>query len=402
MELAGKKILLGITGGIAAYKTPLLVRELMRRGADVRVVMTESGGKFAAATTLEVLSRHPVHSDMFARDEEFPVLHVGLAGWADLVLVAPATANSIARMAHGLADDLLAAVMLGTSAQVLVAPSMEEHMLDHPATQANIETLRERGCAIIAPEEGELASGASGRGRLPEPEAIVERVVQKLVCGRDLEGLKLLVTAGPTLEDIDPVRFIGNRSSGKMGYAVAQRARERGGQVWLIAGPTQLSAPAGVELRRVRSTLELKQEADALFDGMDGAIMAAAPADYRPRQVATEKIKRSGSPLTIELVENPDVAAGLGARRREGQLLVLFALETEEGIEQAREKLARKKGDLVVLNSLRDEGAGFEVDSNVVTLIDAQGKVERLPKMSKLEVADRILDWLGERRAGRA
>ena len=402
MELAGKRILLGVTGGIAAYKTPLLVRELIRRGADVRVVMTESGGKFVAAATLEVLSRHPVHSDMFARDEEFPVLHLGLAGWPDLVLVAPATANSIARMALGLADDLLAAVMLSTTAPVLVAPSMEEHMLDHAATQANIETLRRRGCAIIAPEEGELASGASGRGRLPEPEVIAERAVQELVCGRDLEGLKLLVTAGPTLEDIDPVRFIGNRSSGKMGYAVAQRARKRGAQVWLISGPTQLSVPVGVELLRVRSTLELQRQADALFAEMDGAIMAAAPADYRPREVATEKIKRSGSSLHIELVENPDVAAGLGARKREEQLLVLFALETEEGLDQAREKLARKKGDLVVLNSLRDAGAGFEVDSNVVTLIDTQGKVEKLPKMSKIEVADRILDWLGEQRRGRA
>ena len=368
----------------------------------MRVVMTESGGKFVAAATLEVLSRHPVHSDMFARDEEFPVLHLGLAGWPDLVLVAPATANSIARMALGLADDLLAAVMLSTTAPVLVAPSMEEHMLDHAATQANIETLRRRGCAIIAPEEGELASGASGRGRLPEPEVIAERAVQELVCGRDLEGLKLLVTAGPTLEDIDPVRFIGNRSSGKMGYAVAQRARKRGAQVWLISGPTQLSVPVGVELLRVRSTLELQRQADALFAEMDGAIMAAAPADYRPREVATEKIKRSGSSLHIELVENPDVAAGLGARKREEQLLVLFALETEEGLDQAREKLARKKGDLVVLNSLRDAGAGFEVDSNVVTLIDTQGKVEKLSKMSKIEVADRILDWLGEQRRGLA
>jgi phosphopantothenoylcysteine decarboxylase / phosphopantothenate---cysteine ligase len=397
VKLEGKKVLLGITGGIAAYKAPLILRELVKLGADVRVVMTECAHRFVAESPLEVLSRHPVHSNMFARDEEFPVLHIGLAAWADLVLIAPATANFAAKMAGGLADDLLSALLLSTRARLVVAPSMEEHMLDHPATQNNLHLLRERGCALLDPGAGELASGASGRGRLPEPEEIVDAVVSLLAEGGDLEGLTLLVTAGPTVEDVDPVRYIGNRSSGKMGYALAQRGLARGAQVRLVSGPTQLQPPAGAEVRWVRSTLEMQREAEALFDGTDAAIMAAAPADYRPKQVITEKIKRDGGELSIELVENPDIAAGLGARKQEGQQLVVFALESENGLEHARGKLARKRGDLVVLNNVGEEGAGFEVDTNVVTLIDAEGQVEKLPKMSKAEVADRILDWVAAR-----
>jgi len=401
MGTQGKKILIGITGGIAAYKAPLILRELVRLGADVRVVMTASAHKFAAAPTLEVLSRHPVHTDMFARDAEFPVLHVGLAGWADLVLIAPATANSIAKMAHGLADDLLSCLLLSTAAPVVVAPSMEEHMLDHAATQANMRTLRERGCLFIEPEAGELASGAPGRGRLPEPQAIAARIVEIFDAEGDLEGLKLLVTAGPTVEDIDPVRFIGNRSSGKMGYALAQRARARGARVWLVSGPTHLPEPTGVDVRGVRSALEMQAVVEGLFDEADAAILAAAVADYRVKEAAAEKIKRGRGGRTLELVETPDIAAGLG-QRKQGQILVVFAMETEEGVELAKEKLARKRGDLVALNNLGEEGAGFGVDTNVVTLIDAQGQSQKLPRMSKLEVADRILDWVGSRCRERA
>jgi len=397
VKLDGKKILLGVTGGIAAYKAPLILRELVKLGADVRVVMTECAQKFAAPSPLEVLSRHPVHTDMFARDAEFPVLHIGLAGWADLVLIAPATANFAAKMAGGLADDLLSALLLSTRARLVVAPSMEEHMLDHPATQENLRKLRERGAVLLEPGAGELASGASGRGRLPEPEEIVEAVVSLLVGDRDLQGLTLMVTAGPTVEDVDPVRYIGNRSSGKMGYALARRGVERGAKVCLISGPTHLQPPDGAEVRWVRSTLEMQREAEELFDGVDAAIMAAAPADYRAREVAAMKIKRDGGELTIQLVENPDIAAGLGARKREGQQLVVFALESENGLEHARGKLERKRGDLVVLNHVGEEGAGFEVDTNVVTLIDTKGQVEKLPRMSKVEVADRILDWVGAR-----
>jgi phosphopantothenoylcysteine decarboxylase/phosphopantothenate--cysteine ligase len=401
VSLQGKKILLGITGGIAAYKAPLILRELTGMGADVRVVMTASARRFAAPLTLEVLAGHPVHADLFARDPEFPVLHVGLAAWADLVLVAPATADFMAKMACGLADDLLSSLLLSSPAKVVVAPSMEEHMLDHPATRANVRVLQERGCVLIEPEAGALASGASGRGRLPEPEAIVRCVVRELAAVKDLEGLALLVTAGPTVEDIDPVRFIGNRSSGKMGFALARRGVERGAQVWLVAGPTSLSPPAGAELRAVRSTLEMQEAVEALFDRADAAIMAAAPADYRAREVAAEKISRSGG-LTLELVETPDIAAGLGRRKRQGQVLVVFALESGTGLARAREKLARKRADLAVLNSLREAGAGFEVDTNVVTLIEAQGSTEKLPRMTKLEVADRILDWVGARCRARA
>ena len=395
--LKGKRILLGLSGGIAAYKAPLILRELVKLGADVRVVLTESGQRFAAESPLEVLSRHRVHADLFGRDEEFPVLHVGLAAWADLVLVAPATADFIAKMACGLADDLLSCLLLSTAAHIAVAPSMEEHMLDHPATQANLGVLRERGCLVIEPDAGELASGAEGRGRLPEPGAIVEQVARMLAGEQDLVGVKLLVTAGPTVEDIDPVRYIGNRSSGKMGYALARRALARGARVWLVSGPTQLTPPPGAELRWVRSTREMQQEAEAVFGEMDAAVMAAAPSDFRAREVAAEKIKTGHGGLTLELVENPDIAAGLGARKRVGQVLVVFALESEAGLERAREKLARKQGDMVVLNNLREEGAGFEVDTNVVTLIDVRGEAEKLPKMSKDEVADRILDWVGAR-----
>jgi phosphopantothenoylcysteine decarboxylase/phosphopantothenate--cysteine ligase len=395
MSLIQRKILLGVTGGIAAYKTPELVRQLMARGADVRVVMTRSGHEFVATKTLEVLSRHPVYADLFDRDREFPVLHVGLAAWAELVLVAPATAHFLGRVASGLADDLLTSLILSVATPVFLSPSMEENMLMSQAVQANLQVLAERGFHLVEPEDGPLASGASGRGRMPEPEVLAE-VVEAHFSG-DLNGLKLLVTAGPTVEDIDPVRFISNRSSGKMGYALAQRAAERGADVWLVSGPTDLPTPAGVELRSVRSTLDMQREVDELFDGVDGAILAAAPADYRSKVVADQKIKRSGGDLLVELVENPDIAAGLG-RRKEGRVLVVFAMETEKGLERAREKLVRKGGDLIVLNMLNDEGAGFGVDTNRVTFIDAEECEEALPLLSKLAVADRILDWVRERR----
>ncbi|MEW6753582.1 MAG: bifunctional phosphopantothenoylcysteine decarboxylase/phosphopantothenate--cysteine ligase CoaBC [Candidatus Latescibacterota bacterium] len=395
MTLEGKRILLGLSGGVAAYKAPLILRELAKLGADVRVVMTHNAHQFVTATTLEVLSRHRVHTEMFARDEEFPVLHVGLGGWPDLVLLAPATANLMAKMAHGIADDLLTSLLLSTRARIVVAPSMEEHMLDHPATQASARLLAERGCVLLEPDEGELASGASGRGRLPEPAAIVRKLVDLLVRGGDLEGLTLLVTAGPTVEDLDPVRFLSNRSSGKMGYALAQAARERGARVFLVSGPTHLPPPAGVEVRRVRATLQMQRECEALFGQVDAAIMAAAPVDFRPREPATEKIRRAADGLRLELVSTPDIAAGLGARK-ERQVLVVFALESQADPEPARDKLARKNGDLVVLNSLEDAGAGFEVDTNVVTLIDRQGNAGKLPLMSKAAVAARILDWVAQ------
>ncbi len=396
MSLHQRKILLGVTGGIAAYKAPELVRQLGALGADVRVVLTRGAGEFVAEKTLAVLSRHPVYTDLFDRDGEFPVLHVGLAEWAEAILVAPATAHFLGRVAGGLADDLLTAVMMSATAPAFLAPAMEENMLASGAVAANLQTLAARGYQLIEPETGPLASGASGRGRMPEPAALAAAVAAHF--SGDLAGLKLLVSAGPTVEDIDPVRFISNRSSGKMGYAIAQRAAERGAAVQLVSGPTALVPPAGVALREVRSTLDMQRAVAALFDGVDAAILAAAPADYRVAQIAEHKIKRSGDALAIDLVENPDIAAGLGARKQ-GRTLVIFAMETEKGVQRAREKLARKGGDLVVLNMLRDEGAGFGVDTNRVTFIDTAGGEEVLPLMSKLALADRILDWVRARRA---
>ena len=396
MSLHQRKILLGVTGGIAAYKAPELVRQLGALGADVRVVLTRGAGEFVAEKTLAVLSRHPVYTDLFDRDGEFPVLHVGLAEWAEAILVAPATAHFLGRVAGGLADDLLTAVMMSATAPAFLAPAMEENMLASGAVAANLQTLAARGYQLIEPETGPLASGASGRGRMPEPAALAAAVAAHF--SGDLAGLKLLVSAGPTVEDIDPVRFISNRSSGKMGYAIAQRAAERGAAVQLVSGPTALVPPAGVALREVRSTLDMQRAVAALFDGVDAAILAAAPADYRVAQIAEHKIKRSGDALAIDLVENPDIAAGLGACKQ-GRTLVIFAMETEKGVQRAREKLARKGGDLVVLNMLHDEGAGFGVDTNRVTFIDTAGGEEVLPLMSKLTLADRILDWVRARRA---
>ena len=396
MSLLGRNILLGVTGGIAAYKTPEIVRLLTAGGAEVRVVLTRAAGEFVAPKTLEVLSRHRVHSDLFGRDAEFPVLHVGLAEWADLVLVAPATAHCLGRVAGGLADDLLSSVLLCAAGPVLLAPSMEETMFANAAVAANVQTLAQRGFHLLEPGVGPLASGAVGRGRLPDPAELVAAVAAHF--SGDLAGLKLLITAGPTVEDLDPVRFISNRSSGKMGHAIAARAAARGARVWLVSGPTALPVPAGVERQLVRSTLDMQRAVEALFEQVDGAILAAAPADYRAKAVAAQKIKRGAAARSIELVENPDIATGLG--RRKGQrLLVVFAMETEQGLERAREKLARKGGDLIALNMLNDEGAGFAGDTNRVTLIDAAGREEALPLLSKSAVADRILDWVQTRRS---
>ncbi|MCY3739271.1 MAG: bifunctional phosphopantothenoylcysteine decarboxylase/phosphopantothenate--cysteine ligase CoaBC [Gemmatimonadaceae bacterium] len=405
MRLEGRRVLLGVSGGIAAYKAPLVLRLLQEEGAEARVVRTASAARFVTDPTLSVLSGHPVHGDLFAADEEFPVLHVGLAGWAELLLVAPATANLLGKMAAGIADDLLTTICLATPAPVLLAPAMEEEMLEHPRVQANAASLRAAGAGWIEPESGYLASGASGRGRMASPEVILEAAVDRLTGARggDLEGLRILVTAGPTVEDLDPVRFLSNRSSGKMGFALARRARQRGAEVHLVTGPVELSPPEGVRTTFVRSAAEMLQACDAAFEAVDAAFMAAAVSDYRPRHISAEKLKRAGGQLGLELVENPDIAATLGARKG-GRVLVAFAMETEDGEFRAREKGRRKQADLVVLNDLRVPGAGFAGDTNVVTVLDGEGTAERLPRLSKLEVADRLLDrvrdLLGQRRRG--
>ncbi len=395
--LSQRRIILVVSGGIAAYKAPVLVRELIKSGAEVRVVLTAKAERFVAPSALEVLSRHPVYSDLFYRDSEFPVLHVGLAEWADLILIAPATAHILGCAAQGLADDLATTLLLCARVPIVAAPAMEEHMLLHEAVQYNAEKLVARGWHWIEPEVGELASGASGAGRMVEPQDIAARLDALLNVG-DIAHLRMLVTAGPTFEDIDPVRFIGNRSTGKMGFALAQRARARGAEVVLVAGPTHLPTPTGVERINVRSTAEMQQAVEGRFAEVDVAILAAAVADYRVAHVADEKIKRGDGGRAIQLVENPDIAAELGACKK-GQTLVLFAMETDRGIERAREKLTHKGGDLIALNNLRDEGAGFAVDTNVLTLIDRMGKEVQLPKMSKLDAADQILDWVRAERA---
>jgi len=390
--LKGRRILIAVSGGIAAYKTPFVVRELIKRGAEVRVVITENAQHFVTPQTLSILSRNRVYSEMFCEDPEFTVLHVDLAEWAECVAIVPATANIIAKAAHGLADDLLSTLLLNVRCPIVVAPAMEHHMLAHPAVEENSEKLRSRGWCWIEPEEGDLASGTQGKGRLPETQDIVDAIEENFDCG-DLTKLKILVTAGPTLEDIDPVRFIGNRSTGKMGYALARRARARGAEVTLVSGPTDLHGLEGIEIISVRSAREMRSVCSELFEASDVAILAAAVSDYRPKELHNQKIKRSESNISLELTENPDIASELGASKG-NRKTVLFAMETESGLSNAKDKLIRKNGDLVVLNNLFVEGAGFGHDTNVVTIIDRFGKTVELPKISKDEVAEKILDCL--------
>jgi phosphopantothenoylcysteine decarboxylase/phosphopantothenate--cysteine ligase len=405
VRLPDTRILLGVTGGIAAFKAPLVLRLLQEEGVDVRVVRTASAARFVTDETLSVLSGHAVHGDLFASSDEFPVLHVGLAKWAQLLLVAPATANLLGKMAGGIADDLLTTIYLATPAPVLLAPAMEEEMLEHPQVQANGARLREAGVGWVEPESGYLASGASGRGRMASPERIVEAAVEALTGAGsgDLAGTRVLVTAGPTVEDLDPVRFLSNRSSGKMGFAIARRARQRGAEVHLVTGPTDLSPPSGVRVTPVRSALDMLAAASAGFVAADAAVMAAAVSDYRAESVAEHKLKRSSSPMQLQLVENPDISATLGAEKGE-RILVAFAVETEDGARRAADKRQRKNADFIVLNDPTQQGAGFGTDTNVVTFIEADGVARPQPQMSKLEVADLILDRvrdrLGTRRPG--
>ncbi len=389
------RILLGISGGIAAYKAVEVLRGLQREGAEVRVAMTAAALKFIQPLTFEALSGHRVYTELFPETGDPEVIHVKLGEWPDLILIAPATANVIGKMANGLADDLLTCTVLSSEAPVMLAPAMETAMYRHPALQRNLQRLADTGYCLIGPEEGVLASGRSGMGRLAEPQRIVAEAVSTAVTSGDLAGRKIVVTGGRTEEDIDPVRFITNRSTGKMGYAVARRARQRGAEVVLVSGPGNLDPPAGVDLIRVRTVSEMRAATESEFEGADALVMTAAVLDFRPRVVSTAKIKKNANGLTLDLVANEDFLVGLGARKN-GRIVVGFAMETENGLSNARKKLEEKYLDLIVLNDLNVSGAGFGVDTNVVTLIDG-GEAEPLPKMSKLEVADRILDWVKER-----
>ena len=394
MEEKSKKcVVLGVTGGIAAYKACELLRLLQKQGADVYVVMTKNAGRFVAPLTFETLSGHPVACDTFERPATWEVEHVALAKRADLFLIAPATANILAKMACGIADDMLSTTVLATRAPVLVAPAMNTGMWENSATQHNLSVLASRGVRIVAPATGHLACGDSGAGKLEDVQVIAQTAMDMLRGRvRDMEGLRVLVTAGPSREALDPVRYITNRSSGKMGYAIARAAQRRGAQVTLLSGPVALECPQGVGLVPFGTTAELLQSASALAPEQDVLIQAAAPADYRAKEIAPQKIKKqSGAPMVLELVENPDVAAALGAAKRPGQVFVGFAAETNDVLEHARGKLARKRLDMIVANDVTRPGAGFDVDTNIVTLVTKEA-CDELPMMSKDEVADRILD----------
>lgn len=391
-EMKKPCVVLGVTGGIAVYKVCELLRLLQKRGIDVFVVMTQNACCFVAPLTFETLSGHPVAVDTFDRPQTWEVEHIALAKRADLFLIAPATANIMGKMACGIADDMLSTTVMATRAPVLVAPAMNTGMWENAAVQQNVKTLRARGVEIVAPVSGHLACGDSGAGKLEDVEVIAERACEMLFAKKDMEGLRVMVTAGPSREALDPVRYISNRSSGKMGYAIAQAAQKRGAEVTLLSGPVAIEAPLGVKLVPFTTTQELLDRASELAREQDLLIQAAAPADYRAKEIAPQKIKKQGGePMTFTLVENPDVAATLGKAKRSGQVFVGFAAETNDVLAHAKDKLTRKNLDMIVANDVTRPGAGFDVDTNIVTLITKDGQ-EALPMMSKAEVAERILD----------
>ncbi|HOJ04900.1 MAG TPA: bifunctional phosphopantothenoylcysteine decarboxylase/phosphopantothenate--cysteine ligase CoaBC [Bacteroidota bacterium] len=396
MSLAGRHILLGVTGSIAAYKSAMLVRELVKAGAEVRVVMTPSACEFITPLTLATLSQSDVVLDMFPADRSKGTWHIHLALWADAMLIAPASANTIAKLAHGFADNALSSLALALRCPLVLAPAMDTDMFVHPATQDNVRILAGRGVTIVEPGAGELASGLSGPGRLPELPVLIGAVEKVLTTKRDLEGRSVLVTAGPTYEALDPVRFIGNRSSGKMGYALAAAAAERGAKVLLVSGPTVLATPAGVRRMDVESAQSMHDAVMEQAGTVDIAILAAAVADFAAEHVAETKIKKSddnADGLTLRLRRTPDILRTLGQRSgKAGRVLVGFALETDREIENARRKLEEKGADFIVLNNPRIEGAAFGGDTNVATLLTRDGTVEELGLLDKKRLAHIILD----------
>ncbi len=394
--LKGKHIILGISGGIAAYKSVMLLRLLIKAGAEVQVVITPSGKEFITPVTLSALSGKPVVSEFFTANTGEWHSHVDLGLWADAMVIAPATANTIAKMANGVADNMLVTTYLSAKAPVFVAPAMDLDMMAHPSTKRNIELLRSYGNHIIEPAEGELASHLVGKGRMEEPENIVKVLDGFFDRKEDLAGKKVLITAGPTYEKIDPVRFIGNYSTGKMGYALAREAAGRGAEVTLVSGPVSLTINhPSINVRHVESAKEMLAECESHFPESDIAIMCAAVADYAPAHPVDKKIKREGSDApVIELVKNPDIARTLGLSKRDGQILVGFALETDNESINAQAKLKSKNLDMIVLNSLRDKGAGFGTDTNKVTIYMADGRELRFDTKSKDDVAGDIIDTI--------
>jgi phosphopantothenoylcysteine decarboxylase / phosphopantothenate---cysteine ligase len=402
--LSGKKILLGVTGGIAAYKAAYFVRELKRAGADVRVIMTESATRFIAPLTLSTLSQHEVIVSMWPASPhegtDVGVEHVHLGLWADVMLILPASANTIAKLAYGIADNALTVTALSLRCSMVVAPAMDLDMYKHPATVKNISILRERGVEIIEPESGELASGLSGPGRLPELQPILERLERVLSGGlRDLEGVAVLVTAGPTYEAIDPVRFIGNRSSGKMGFAIARAAAARGALVTLISGPSSLETPAGITRINIESAREMFDAVRSTIGKHTVLVMAAAVSDFRTAKRSSKKIKKETGPgkFTLNLIKNEDILRYAG-KHKNGKTLIGFALETENEIENAAKKMKSKNLDYIVVNNPTVPGAAFGSDTNKVTILGTGGFRKEYDIMSKTEVAHRILDLLTDKR----
>ena len=400
LNLAGKTVVLGVTGGIAAYKACEVVSRLRKMGAEVYVIMTKNAAEFVQPLTFETLSNHLVVTDTFARPETWEVEHIALAKRADVFAIAPATANILAKMAHGIADDMLSTTVLATKAPVLVAPAMNTGMWTAEVTQENCAVLRKRGVHFVGPDAGFLACGDTGSGRMSEPAAIVEAIAALLCPVQDMAGMKVMVTAGATRERLDPVRYMTNDSSGKMGFAVAEAAAKRGAQVTVVAGSTTAPAPQGVKIYRVESTQDLYDAVTCCAAEMDVIIQAAAPADYRFAVTYQEKHKKAhdGQPLVVELIENPDVAAAVGAMKTPGQTLVGFAAETENLHANAQKKLAKKNLDLIVANDVSQPGAGFNVDTNIATLITKEGMTE-CPLRTKKELAQDILDKVMELRA---
>jgi phosphopantothenoylcysteine decarboxylase/phosphopantothenate--cysteine ligase len=406
--LQGKRIILGVSGGIAAYKAAALTSKLTQAGAEVHVILTDHARQFVQPLTFQALSHQPVYTDTFAEPDARVIAHIDLADRADLVIVAPATANIIGKMANGIADDMLTTTLLATKAPVMIAPAMNVNMYAHPAVTANMHRLAEYGCRFIEPGEGLLACGWIGKGRLAEPEEIVEAVIrffaeeagQSRERTKDLAGKRVLITAGPTREKIDPVRFLSNQSSGKMGYAIAEAARDRGAEVVLISGPTSLPQPAGVSFVAVESVQDMY---DAVMDRLqesDIVIKAAAVSDYRPKIVHRHKMKKQGE-LTLELEKAPDILAAIG-QRKSHQFVVGFAAETQDLLKHAKDKLERKNLDMIVANDVLLDGAGMGTDTNIVTLLTRDGEKLELEKQSKREVADKIFDAVVAKQSARS
>ncbi|BAB06229.1 bifunctional phosphopantothenoylcysteine decarboxylase/phosphopantothenate--cysteine ligase CoaBC [Halalkalibacterium halodurans] len=394
--LQGKRVVLGVSGGIAAFKSAAFASKLVQAGAEVKVVMTEGAKKFVTPLTFQALTRHPVYDDTFSEPDPSEIAHIQLADWADVIIIAPATANLIGKLANGVADDMLSTMLLATKAPIYLAPAMNVNMYEHPAVQRNMQQLAKDGYRLLEPGAGYLACGWIGKGRMPEPEDLLKTIeVHFTPPSSSLAGKKIVITAGPTQETIDPIRFFTNRSSGKMGYALTKAARDFGGNVTLISGPTSLEKPDGVSVVNVKSAQDMYEAVLAEFSDADVVIKTAAVADYRPRVVHEQKVKKKDGDWVIELERTVDILKTLG-EKKESQFLVGFAAESQEVETYAQKKLKEKNADMIVANNVTEEGAGFQTDTNRVTVYFKQGDVKPLPLMTKDEVAHRLIMMISE------